>query len=222
VEKQKTIKIDTVREMERALRLKPSEGRIKVALIEPAEKLVEAAAHALLKILEEPPPGTHLVLLASDAGSLLGTIRSRCQLVRFRPMPSEDVLSVLEDRAAAGEPLDRDRFAGAVEAAEGSVGRALEILGEAGSLDFDWEGAPLSELLSWCDQFGGARLGRDAAEDFLRRLLADFQGQARRGERPPEDAARALETLRQVKQFVSPSLAMTALLLRLQREKKRR
>lgn len=222
VEKQKTLKIDTIREMEKALRLKPLEGRVKLALLDPADRLVDAAAHALLKVLEEPPPGTHLVLLTSDPGRLLGTIRSRCQTVRFRPLPSADLHGVLEDRASRGEPLDRARFAAAVQAAEGSVGRALEILNEAEALDFDWEGAPLSELLSWCDQFGSPRLGRDAAEDFLRRLLARFRDEAAQGLRPLQDADRALTALQRVKQFVSPSLSLQALLLKLRWEKRRR
>ena len=222
VEKQKSIKIDTVREMEKALRFKPLEGRVKIALVDPADDLVEAAAHALLKILEEPPPATHLVLLATDASKLLDTIRSRCQVVRFRPLSREDLLAVLEDRAGRGEPLDRSRFDEAVRAAEGSVGRALEILSETESLDFDWEAAPLSELLAWCDQFGRPRLGREAAADVLRRLLARFREEALDGRRPPEDMDRALAALTRVRRFASPSLALTALFLRLRRERKKR
>lgn len=222
LEKQRALKIDTVREMEKAMRLKPLEGKVKIALLDPADKLVDAAAHALLKILEEPPPGTHLVLLAASAEQMLGTIRSRCQVVRFRPLPAEDLSAVLEERMAAGEPLDRDRLPAAVRAAEGSVGRALEILAETEALDFDWESAPLSELLAWCDQFGSPRLGRDAAADFLARLIARFREESLEGARPPADAARALKALQRVRGFVSPSLALQALLLTLRREKKRR
>lgn len=222
VEKQRSLKIDTVREMEKALRLKPLEGKVKIALLDPADHLVDAAAHALLKILEEPPPATHLVLLVSSPEQMLGTIRSRCQVVRFRPLPAADLTAVLEDRAAAGEPLDRERFPAAVRAAEGSVGRALEILGETEALDFDWEGAPLSELLTWCDQFGSPRLGRDAAGDFLTRLMARFREEALDGSRPPTDTARVLHALQRIQSFVSPSLALQALLLTLRREKKRR
>jgi DNA polymerase III delta' subunit len=222
VDKQKTLKIDTVREMEKALRLKPLEGRVKIALLEPADKLVDAAAHALLKILEEPPPATHLVLLAQDPSQLLGTIRSRCQTVRFRPLPSDAIRRALEDRTAAGEPLEVSRFDAVIAQSEGSLGRALALLGEATLLDFDWENASLTELLTWCDQFGGARLGRDAAEDFLKRLLPVFQADVRAGRRPSEDAARVLDALHHVKQFVTPSMVLSALLLRLRREQKRR
>lgn len=222
VEKQKSIKIDTIREMERALRLKPSEGRVKIALIDPADDLVDAAAHALLKILEEPPPGTHLVLLSVDPGSLLDTIRSRCQIVRFRPLSTGELRKVLEDRAARGELLEPDRFEPVIAAAEGSVGRALDMLGEAESLDFDWEGAALSELLSWCEQFGSPRLGRDAAEDFLRRLLARFRTEAAEGCRSPSDMARIAEALERVRRFVNPGLVLQACLLRLRWERKKR
>jgi DNA polymerase III subunit delta' len=214
-DKQKTIKIDTLREMERALRLKPQEGRAKVALLDPADRLGEDAAHALLKILEEPPPGTHLVLLAQDPGQVLGTLRSRCQWVRFRPLPAE----LLADRLSAerpGEPEEKVRAAAL--AAEGSMGRALELLEGEEALPFDWETSPLSELLAWTEQFRG-RQGREAAEDFLRRLLARFQGDLPRGGAPAKPR-RVLEALEKIKRNVSPQLALEVLLLKLRWEMK--
>jgi DNA polymerase III delta' subunit len=219
VEKQKALKIDTVREMEKILQLKPLEGRVKVACLSPAEHLVEAAAHALLKILEEPPPKTHLILIAQDPGQILGTLRSRCQWVRFRPLAAESIATHLLNRV--DHPTEAEARAAAFQA-EGSLSRALEILSGAEELSFAWDAAPLPELLRWCEQFQNPRLGREAAARFLRRLLALFQSELHQGLRPAEDARRVLDALQQIRQNVTPSLVLQVLLLKLRRGKKSR
>ncbi len=96
-EKKKSIPIDSVRELERRLFVRPYEGRAKVAIIDPADLMTTAAANALLKTLEEPRPGSFIVLVTSRASSLLPTVRSRCQIVRFRPLPDETVADLLAD-----------------------------------------------------------------------------------------------------------------------------
>ena len=65
-------------------------------------------------------------------------------------------------------------------------------------------------------------LGRDAAEDLLRRLLARFRAEATDGRRPPSDMARAATALEQVRRFVNPGLVLQAFLLRLRWERKKR
>ncbi|MBI4395925.1 MAG: DNA polymerase III subunit delta' [Elusimicrobia bacterium] len=219
VEKQKALKIDTVREMERSLRMKPFEAQRKIVILDPAESLVEAAAHALLKILEEPPPNTHLVLIAADAGQLLGTIRSRCQWVRFRPLPLRDIVGFLKMKEAG---ITEDAAQTAALGSEGSPGRALALLQEGEELDFDWESASLSELLSFCEQFQNPRVAREAAERFLRRLLARFQAELHQGRRRPESLRRALDALHQLKQNVTPQLIIEALLLRIRWDDRQR
>ena len=73
----------------------PLEGRAKVFIVRRAEELSAQAANALLKTLEEPGPRTHFVLLSSVADSLLPTIRSRTQRVRFGPLPDDVVADLL-------------------------------------------------------------------------------------------------------------------------------
>jgi DNA polymerase-3 subunit delta' len=73
----------------------PLEGRAKVFIVRRAEELSPPAANALLKTLEEPGPRTHFVLLSSVADSLLPTIRSRTQRVRFGPLPDDVVADLL-------------------------------------------------------------------------------------------------------------------------------
>ncbi len=73
----------------------PIEGRAKVFVVRRAEELSQAAANALLKTLEEPGPRTHFILLSAVADSLLPTIRSRTQRVRFGPLPDDVVAELL-------------------------------------------------------------------------------------------------------------------------------
>jgi len=77
------IGITPIRELEQSLALLPVEGGRRIALIERADRMSEAAQNALLKTLEEPPPRTHIVLSAAEDASLMPTIRSRCALIRL-------------------------------------------------------------------------------------------------------------------------------------------
>lgn len=79
------IKVDAIREVVVFAHGTPQAGPRKVAVIADAHGLNVNAANALLKTLEEPPPGTHLLLCSSHPARLLPTIRSRCQTVVIRP-----------------------------------------------------------------------------------------------------------------------------------------
>jgi DNA polymerase-3 subunit delta' len=76
----------------------PHEGRAKVFIVRRAEELSIAAANALLKTLEEPGARTHFILLSSTPDSLLPTIRSRTQRVRFAALPEPVVAELLVER----------------------------------------------------------------------------------------------------------------------------
>jgi DNA polymerase III subunit delta' len=105
---------------------KPAMGARQVFLIGEAETLVpqeasQEAANALLKLLEEPPAGTHLILTSNQPGRLLDTIRSRTLPLYVAPLPRSDVRDFLV-RVAGLEATEADR---AAELACGSIGRAL-------------------------------------------------------------------------------------------------
>ena len=89
------IKIDQVRAVSRQLRFAPLEGNWRVVIINDAQALNLEASNAILKILEEPPKGTVIILTATQTTDLLPTIVSRCQQVAFRPIPYEKVAEVL-------------------------------------------------------------------------------------------------------------------------------
>jgi len=93
-----TLKIEQVRDLERQLALTPVEAHWRVAILRRFEEATTSAANALLKTLEEPPPYVVLVVLASDADTLLPTIVSRCQHVPLRPLPMATVQQALAER----------------------------------------------------------------------------------------------------------------------------
>jgi DNA polymerase-3 subunit delta' len=96
-----TIRIEQVRELERAAALAPLEGGRKVFILDDAERMTLPTAQALLKTLEEPPPRTHLVLIVQNPLALPPTVLSRCQRVRFGPLGEPDAARLLESRGTA-------------------------------------------------------------------------------------------------------------------------
>ena len=104
---------------------RPHEAAARVIIIDDADRLNVSAANCLLKTLEEPGPGTHLVLVTSVPDRILPTIRSRVQRIRFRALPADTLVALLT-RAHAVEPR---RAAVAAALADGSVTRALRAVG---------------------------------------------------------------------------------------------
>ncbi len=81
------IRVEQVRDLRAKLALKAVEGRRRVAILVPADRMNPTAQNVLLKTLEEPPPDTTLILISSASDALLPTIRSRCARVLFGPLP---------------------------------------------------------------------------------------------------------------------------------------
>jgi DNA polymerase-3 subunit delta' len=92
------IKIDQIRSLLQTLAMKPYEAITRVAILSEAQAMNAAASNALLKILEEPPSRSMLVLTATQKSDLLPTIVSRCQNVGFNPIPQKKIASWLKDK----------------------------------------------------------------------------------------------------------------------------
>jgi DNA polymerase-3 subunit delta' len=124
------IKVEQVRDFIERAAYRPFEGRRRVVIIDEADALVPAAQNALLKTLEEPPSLSVFLLITARPDALLPTVRSRCPVLRFRPLGPDDVAAALVQRGRT--PADARLVAAT---ADGSVGRALEAsagdLGEA-------------------------------------------------------------------------------------------
>jgi len=117
------IRIDRVRNLGSFFKYAPVEGRHRVVIINDAHLMNIPAQNALLKTLEEPPPGRVLVLISAKPAALLPTVRSRCRKVRFGPIPVELLATLL--RTEHG--LSPEHAAALAPMSGGSVGRALKM-----------------------------------------------------------------------------------------------
>jgi DNA polymerase-3 subunit delta' len=162
------ISVDQIRDLIGFFTMTSAEGGWRVAIIDGADEMNRNAANAVLKLLEEPPAKSVIMLVSQGAGRMLATIRSRCRLLALRPLGLEDtqrvVARVLEDDA----PDDASALA---RLADGSPGRAI-ALADAGGLDIYRQliamteklpAVPYQEVHNLADRFNR----RDGAEAYL-------------------------------------------------------
>lgn len=116
--------IDRIQDLCRRLALKPARGRHRIAVVDDADLFNPESANCFLKTLEEPPPGSLLILLTTSAETQLQTIVSRCQLVRFSPLADEQVADLLVDLEVVSDAAEALRYA---QWSAGSVGRAVDL-----------------------------------------------------------------------------------------------
>jgi DNA polymerase III subunit delta' len=121
LEDSRQLRIEQVRELTAELALTSHGGGYKVGVLSPADALNSFAANALLKMLEEPPPRTLLVLVASQPSRLPATILSRCQRLKVRAPTRAEALEWLSATRGAGD------WAGALD----TLGEAPLLLAEA-------------------------------------------------------------------------------------------
>lgn len=119
-----TMLIDDIRSLKRDLGMTSYEGHGFVALILEADRMKAEAANALLKILEEPPPQTLMILTAASLDNILPTIVSRCQPVRLLILTQQQIAAALREKH--GVPVERAEFV--AKLANGNFRRALELL----------------------------------------------------------------------------------------------
>jgi len=123
---QTVITVDQVRRTVTFFGSTAGEGGWRVCIVDPVDDLNTNGLNALLKILEEPPSRSLLLLVSHAPGRLPATIRSRCRRLAMRPLEESDVLAVVT--AASGRAPDDPEMLAAVAAAEGSPGQALALL----------------------------------------------------------------------------------------------
>jgi len=223
-----SIKIDAVRDLRAALSLVANERGRRVALIPEADKLRAAPANALLKTLEEPPPGAVLILVTSSANVLPRTLLSRTLRVRFAPWSESAVSAAL---AADGLPETDAALASALGGASPAAARAwaeasLDDAREMHAFLSGIGGVGATEILDFAETFRRpGEAGRERARLFLE-VEAAFartraEAAARSGEeraferwlRAFEAASRARSEL--VRRNLNPQLVVEGLLLEL-------
>jgi DNA polymerase-3 subunit delta' len=162
------VTVDEIRKINRFLSMTAHDGAYRIAIVDPADDMNTNAANALLKNLEEPPPRTLFILIAHSLGSLLPTIRSRCQTIKFKPLEPAALLQVL-DASQTTVPDDEAGRAALAARAGGSVRDAL-LLTEYGGLDIAdaVSGVLRSRPYAYGDAWRVAEAvsGRDAAVQF--------------------------------------------------------
>lgn len=146
------IKIGAIKELQARMAFRPEEGK-RVSIVEEADRMNPPSANALLKTLEEPSPENVLVLTTARSHALPMTILSRCQLLRFAPLPRDEVARFLREKSG----LDDGTAALLAASAGGSIGRALEMNRE----DYPALRDSILELLA-----------KDDPADLLKRLAA--------------------------------------------------
>ncbi|MBY0585752.1 DNA polymerase III subunit delta' [bacterium] len=122
-EEKSELPIAMIQALTAQLSLKPARGSRKIAIVNNADDLNEESANAFLKTLEEPPPGSLLILIARSLESQLPTIQSRCQVARFFLLSDDEVARILLDLGKVGSAEQARLWA---HAAQGSVAKAIE------------------------------------------------------------------------------------------------
>lgn len=162
------IKIAQVRDLCDILALKPYEAKIRVAIISDVQAMNAAAGNAILKVLEEPPESTVLILTATEQSDVIPTIASRCQFIRFNPVPEKRIAQILVE--AKGITPDSAAIIAAM--ANGSFKRALDTGNVAELKKRDWiinEIESLSLKETGKSMFFAEKLTKDK-EEFLKYL----------------------------------------------------
>lgn len=118
----KTHKIDLIRSINSSIALKPYSD-YKIVIINDADKLTIQAQNAFLKTLEEPPSFVIIILIVENRDALLSTIRSRCELVKFRPLSDRDIKSYLVNL-----PYDEDSASFVSKFSAGSISKAENLI----------------------------------------------------------------------------------------------
>jgi DNA polymerase-3 subunit delta' len=152
------IRVHDVRDLGRFIHLSAADGGRRVIIVDAADEMNRQAANAILKMLEEPPARTVMLLVAHQPARLLPTIRSRCRMLRLAPLGPEAMAQALEQAGIApgGDP------AALAELAGGSVGAAVRLVTlEGRALYADW--VALMQSLPRLDRARALRLADLAA-----------------------------------------------------------
>ncbi|MCC6597433.1 MAG: DNA polymerase III subunit delta' [Alphaproteobacteria bacterium] len=169
-----SVAVEDIRKIAPFLRMTSSQGGWRVVIVDDADTMNRNAQNALLKILEEPPSRTVLILIAHRMGTLVPTIRSRCRVIGFKALTQEFFTETLQNHGHALAPAS---LAFLYDMTEGSAGEALRQIEnnalEMGSRIMDilkaapqWHWTPIHAL---ADEL--TKNGRDSAYEGFREML---------------------------------------------------
>ena len=116
------IKIEQIRQMQRKVAEKPIISNNKVYIIDNADTMTTEAQNCLLKTLEEPPEYITIILICTNEGNLLSTIKSRCTRMQFEPIKDEEIKEYIKTNLP-----DEQISPQIIELAQGSIGKAIKL-----------------------------------------------------------------------------------------------
>ncbi|MFC3124839.1 DNA polymerase III subunit delta' [Pseudoroseomonas globiformis] len=204
------IRVDDVRALSRFVGLTAAEGAWRIILIDQVEAMNAEAQNALLKTLEEPPPGALLLLVSAAPDRLLPTIRSRCRRLELFPLKNGEMQEAMKCLAP---DLSEEQRSTLVRIGSGSPGKALGMAGGDGLALHEQVSAFLAalpfvggqDLHQLADMLSSGRDGaafgtfmallRDQLGDALRRSARGQPAPAFLGSRPLADWATLWDTL---------------------------
>ncbi|MCR9176147.1 MAG: DNA polymerase III subunit delta' [Alphaproteobacteria bacterium] len=137
------IRIEDVRAFIDRVRLKPSLEGWRVAIVDEAEMMNRSSENALLKVLEEPPSNTLILIVSNSLNAMLPTTRSRCRRVALSPLKDGVVRDLLTRSERVSDQGDIEIL---VRLAEGSIGRALDLAAAGGAGLYRDVGSLLSRM----------------------------------------------------------------------------
>ena len=143
------LKIGQIRELQKQIIYEPLEASRKVYILTDVDRMNDYAENALLKTLEEPPASSVLILLTSNVRVLLPTTRSRCQILQFHPMPTQELAKILVEKFSVA-PEQATTLA---IASDGAIGKALTQLEKSDVLAEE-----IPEILKTTDRLAAFRL----------------------------------------------------------------
>ena len=156
LKKSSFIKIDEVRSINEFMSKKSAQDGWRIVIIDSIDDMNAAAANALLKILEEPPAKSMIMLISHNVGKLLPTIKSRCSKLVLKPLADNIVVSLLRRYRPN---LSEKEIEGIAKISSGSIGKAL-IYADNGALKvyeglqqvvFSGKNFKIDNLLKWVD-----------------------------------------------------------------------
>ncbi|MCZ6677898.1 MAG: DNA polymerase III subunit delta' [Candidatus Poribacteria bacterium] len=150
-------RINQIRELQRRIVYRPLEGVRKVYILTEAERMNLEAANCLLKTLEEPPAESVLILLTANLDALLPTIRSRCQIINFQPLPVPELAAHLIQQFE----LEESHALSIATLSGGAVGKALTLLQE-NKAHFENE---IPEIITTGDRLAAFRIAEKLSQN---------------------------------------------------------
>lgn len=200
----KDVNVAQVRQMRTDAYIRPNEAARKVYVVENAQTMNASAQNALLKLLEDGPPYAAFLLLTDNAGAMLQTVRSRCEVLTLSPVTPREAEETLLSRYPG---LPRDKVLDAARRCEGVLGRAVawlegggeeaeQVQAAAGTLVRLLKGGSELALLEYC--VGLEKWDRDALAGLFDECVQQLRDGLVAGEEPKQ-SLRLIGHLRRLK-----------------------